>query len=208
MAAPSNPLSLRRLPEPVRRRLEVATAMAWEALVEAHTAHALHFIALLGDRLAFDEAVDRYLNEVDAADAVATSVRTRVLSALEDAQQGGHARPRLELAGEADPGADEGLRRFRPDVVMRGLIERHRRQDETAGWVRLAIARAEEGLVDTHVDNAITFVALLDGHLPADRAVEEYIGAIGLAGARAQSVSQRTLARIAEARLPLPGKDS
>jgi hypothetical protein len=198
MAVPSNPLSRLRLPEAVRRRLEVATAMAWESLVEAHSSHALHFIALLAHRLPFDEAVERYLAEVDVPESISGPIRNRVLLALE------HSESRLDLP--EDDGGETGLRRFRPGRVMRGLIERHRQKDETESWVRLAIARAEEGMVAAHMDNAITFVALLDGHMPPERAVEEYLGAIALTGARAQGVAQRTLARIAEARFPTPAE--
>lgn len=205
MAVPSNPLSLRRLPEAVRRRLDVASAMAWEALIEAHASNALHFIALFAGRFAFDDAVNRYLREVDATEPVAVAVRNRVMAALDETTKEEHPGPRLDMPAE-EPGGETGLRRFRPDVVMRGLIERHRRHDEADSWFRLATARAEEALIGTHVDNAITFAALLDGHLPPDRAVEEYLGVIGLSGARAQNVSQRTLARIAEARLPVRGE--
>jgi len=203
----------RRLPEAVRRRLEVASATAWESLVEAHASHALRLIALLADRLPFDEAVTRYLREMEVSETMAAAVRNRVLVALEDAERPDDSRPSLQLfaaSGEEESQGDgeaatrpaEGWRRFRPDVLMRGLKERHRRQDETEGWIRLAIARAEEGIISTHVDNAITFAALLDPHMPLERAIEEYNNALGLTGPRAQAVLQRAMARLAEARLP------
>jgi len=211
MPAPG-PRTPRRLPETVRRRLEVASATAWEALVEAHTSHALRLIALLADRLPFDEAVARYLREMEVSETMAAAVRNRVLVALEDAERPDESRPSLQIfstggdeqeSGDG-PGADaaEGWRRFRPDVLMRGLKERHRRHDETEGWIRLAIARAEEGIISTHVDNAITFAALLEPHMPLERAVEEYNNALRLTGARAQAVYQRAMARLAEAHLP------
>jgi len=212
MPAPG-PRTPRRLPETVRRRLEVASATAWEALVEAHTSHALQLIALLADRLPFDDAVARYLREMEVSETMAAAVRNRVLVALEDAERPDDTRPSLQLfatTGEAQEapeesdadGASEGWRRFRPDVLMRGLKERHRRHDETEAWIRLAIARAEEGIISTHVDNAITFAALLEPHMPLERAVEEYNGALRLTGARAQAVHQRAMARLAEAHLP------
>lgn len=206
MPAPG-PLTPRRLPDPVRRRLDIATAMAWEALAEAHAAHALQFIALLSDRLPFEEGVDRYLKEMYVADPMATAIRTRVLVALEDAYRQDQSRPSFPFARPPEAPADaedvEGWRRFRPDVVMRGVKERYRRNEETEQWIQLAIARAEEGVLGTHVDNAITFAALLEDHMPLDRAVAEYINTMGLAGARAQAVLQRTMARLADAHLPL-----
>jgi len=212
MPAPG-PRTPRRLPETVRRRLEVASATAWEALVEAHTSHALRLIALLADRLPFDEAVARYLREMEVSETMAAAVRNRVLVALEDAERPDDSRPSLQIfsksgdeqeSGDGNDAGDaaEGWRRFRPDVLMRGLKERHRRHDETEGWIRLAIARAEEGIISTHVDNAITFAALLEPHMPLERAVEEYNNALRLTGARAQAVYQRAMARLAEAHLP------
>ncbi len=208
MPAPG-PRTPRRLPETVRRRLEVASATAWEALVEAHTAHALQLIALLADRLPFDDAVARYLREMEVSKTMAAAVRNRVLVALEDAERPDDSRPSLEVFSatgeeqESEEGAEaEGWRRFRPDVLMRGRKERHRRQDEAEGWIRLAIARAEEGIISTHVNNAITFAALLEHHMPLERAVDEYNNALRLTGPRAQAVHQRAMARLAEAHLP------
>ena len=48
-----------------------------------------------------------------------------------------------------------------------------------------------------------TFAAMLEPHLPLDRAVQEYIAALDLTGGRAQAVLQRTMARLAEVHLPL-----
>jgi hypothetical protein len=72
--------------------------------------------------------------------------------------------------------------------------------------MQLALARAEEAVIATHVDNAITFAALLDEVLPLDRATQEYIEAVGLSGGRAQAVHQRTMARLADVHLPLPAR--
>ncbi|MBI4408078.1 MAG: hypothetical protein HY561_00125 [Gemmatimonadetes bacterium] len=203
MPAPS-PWPPRRLPAAVRRRLEVATAIAWEALVEAHTRHALQFVALLAHRLPFDEAVDRYLRDMDVGDVTATAVRPRVLTALEDAERSDAGRPSLPAPDEGGEPV-EGWKRFRPDVLMRGVQERHRRREETERWIQLAIARAEEGVISAHVDNAITFAATLADHMPLDRAIEAYIAAVPLTGGRAQAVLQRTLARLAEAQFPAAG---
>lgn len=196
----------RRLPPSVRRRLEVATAMAWESLVDAHVGHTLQFITLLRDRLPFEESLGRYLSEMDLNESMATAVRTRALvnvesaAAEDDAQQ---ALPLTDAAALPDAGADtDGWRRFRPDVMVREARQRQRRNDEIEGIIQLAIARAEEGVITTHVDNAITFAALLDEFLPLARAVQHYIGAVALAGGRAQAVYQRTMARLAEVHLP------
>jgi hypothetical protein len=210
---PGPRFAARRLPESIRRRVEVATAMAWESLVETHVAHAGYFVRLLDDAVPLEDALGRYLLEMDLGDSIAAAVRTRVLVAVEaDAEFDG-----AELDSDAaDPGgnADEpdvvaherfdGWRRFRPDRVVESVLRRQRRQDEVEGWVSLALARSEEAIITTHVDNAITFAALLEEQLDLDSAVQHYLGAVGLAGGRAQAVHQRTMARLADVHLPLP----
>jgi len=207
--AGSSRFAARRLPESLRSRLEVATALAWEALVDAHVAQALAFVHLLREHIPLEESLPRYLMEVDLADSIASAVRNRVLVTAEPHEPAdGDGHIRLQADGDADEtfgeGEDGGWRRFRPDIVMRGMRARQRRDDEIEGWIKLALARAEEAVIATHVDNAITFAALLDNVLPLDRAVQEYIDAVGLSGGRAQAVHQRTMARLADVHLPVP----
>lgn len=191
-------INSRRLPDSVRRRLEVATAMAWESLAETHVAQATQFVHLLAERLPLEESLARYLLEMDLGDSMASSVRTRVLVTLEGEEP---ASPGDDVPVDDE---DDGWRRFRPDVVMRGVRARQRRQDVTEQWIQLALARAEENLITTHVDNAITFAALLEEHLPLDRSVQQYLDAVALTGSRSQAVLQRTMARLADVHLPLP----
>lgn len=200
---PVGPLKFKRTPEPVRRQLEVSAATAWEALVEAHAAHALRFVGLLANRLAFDEAVDRYLSEMDVRDPMAASVRSRVLIALEHARIDAPDRPSLRgYDGAEEDEESEGLKRFRPDVLMKGIARKVRASEEVEEWVRLAIARAEEGVIQTHIDNALVFATIVGDHLPVDEAVEDYIELLRITGGRAQAVYQRTMARLADTHLP------
>jgi len=198
MARPSR-LPGRRLPETLRSRLEVASAMAWEALVDTHAQQASAFVQLLEDRMPLEEALPRYLLEVDLGDAMASAVRNRALVAIERTDPDDTDDP----AFPADyPDEDTGWARFRPASVMRELRARQKRDDETEMRIMLALARAEEGAIATHVDNAITFAALLEGFLAYDRAIAEYLEAVGLIGSRAQAVHQRTMARLADVHLP------
>ena len=168
--------------------------MAWEALVETHARHALEFITLLSDHMAFDESTTRYLREMNLPPTMGIAVRTRVLVAVEEG---------AAVAGpDADSPDGDRWRILRPDRLVRDAL-RPRRNEESERIVLLAIARAEEGVFLTHIDNALTFVALLDAYLPLDRAVQEYIQALDLTGGRAQSVLQRTMARLAEVHLPV-----
>ena len=212
---PMGPLGFRRGPENVRRQVDVAAAAAWEALVEAHASHALRFVALMAARLDFDEALDRYLEELDVRDPMASAVRSRVLIALEHALQEEPDRPTLRGYDQGDPaeppeGAerqDRGLRRFRPDVLMKGIARKVRDAGEIDEWIRLAVARAEEGVIRAHVDNAVIFVAVLQGHEPLNEAVDDYLELMRVSGGRAQSVHQRTMARLAELHLPHDGEE-
>ncbi len=199
----------RRVPDAMSRRVEVAAAMAWEALVDAHTAHALDFIALLDGRLSMQDALTRYLREMGVIEPMSTAVRTKVLVALEDAESAG----RRVLLHEAEAAAaqdeprepeqeGERWRRFTPGALVSGVRERNKSREETEKVVMLAMARAEEDVIGTHVDNAITFAALLDSAIGLDKAVQEYIEVVGLGGPRAQAVFQRTMARLAEVHLP------
>ena len=199
---PVGPLSPRRFPERVRRQMEVASAAAWEALVEVHAGHALRFIALLADRMDFEDAVGRYLDELDLRDPMASATRSRVFVALEDAVEPSDDRPSLpRSAGDEDDDAS-GLKRFRPDRLVEGIARKVRESEELEQWIALAVARAEESVIRAHVDNAVVFAALLREHRSMNDAVEDYLETMRVSGGRAQSVHQRTMARLADLHLP------
>ncbi|NJD11062.1 MAG: hypothetical protein FIB01_11725 [Gemmatimonadetes bacterium] len=200
----------------MRRKLEVATAMAWEALVETHVGEAASFVTLLADRLPLEDALTRYFREMDLTDTMVTAIRTRVLLAAEAEQEGAADGAAASSAAPATPPSDsapvplhpaageedEGWRRFLPDAVVREIRERQKRAEDTERIVQLALARSEEALIRTHVENAISFAALLDDHVSLDRAVQQYLGAVVLTGCRGQVVFQRAMARLAEVHLP------
>ncbi|MGH7474814.1 MAG: hypothetical protein ACRELD_00855 [Longimicrobiales bacterium] len=212
---PASPLSTLRLPESIRRRLDVATATASEALMETHALYGLHIVMLLRDFIDYDEAVDRYLDEMNLMGAAASTARTRILVALEEAERLGdgeaEAAPDEAPAGDAPDSTDPRARprrgrwrRFRPDVVYRGIRARARRQEELDSVFTLGIAQAEEALLQTHIENALDFAVLLEQHMDVERSIEHYIDEIGLGGCRAQTVLQRAVCRLADAQLPRP----
>ena len=179
--------------------------MAWEALVEAHSQQARDFVDLFEDYIPLEEALTRYLRDMDLVDTMLAAVRTRVLVATEDVPK---ETPKLMLQTEGaaapEDNDDEGWRRFRPDVMMRGVMDRQKKNEELERLVELAIARAEEEVIKTHVDNAITFAALLEEFGPFSRGVEHYIASMNIVGGRGQAVLQRTMARLADVHLPPP----
>lgn len=184
----------RSLPEPMRRKLEVTTAMAWENLVETHVAEATAFIHHLDDLIPVEETLTRYLREMDLTETMATAVRTRVLLGLGELSAH-HEEPAAE-------DEDETLwSRLRPSAVVREVKDRQRRGEEIDRITMLLLARSEEAVIGTHVENAIGFAALLDGSTTLDRAVQHYMGSVNLAGCRGQVVFQRTMARLADVHL-------
>lgn len=205
--APTGPLSTFRLPDAVRRRLEVATATASQALLETHGRYGLHLVRLLRDQLPFDEVVDRYVDEMSLGGTMAASARTRIFVALEAAErqgEGGALAAGDDNGGRVERSGLERLRRLRPDVVVKDIRQRQRRNEEADRLLQLGFAQAEEGILRTHIENALDFVALLDGQMSHERAVEQYLSEVGLSGCRAQAVLQRTMCRLADAQLPGP----
>jgi hypothetical protein len=198
----------RRLGEGMRRKLEVTSAMAWEALVDCHVEEAMSFVALLAVYFPVEDALPRYLGEMDLGETMSTAIRTRVLMRAEEKPPApaAPAVPTLPFPGsdgEAEDPLEERWSLLRqPRRVVRGVMQRQRRNEEIDRITLLSLARAEEHVIQTHVENAISFVALLEDELPLDRCVQQYLGAVGLAGGRAQTVFQRTMARLADVHLP------
>jgi hypothetical protein len=192
--------------ESTRRKLEVTSALAWQALVDTHVDRAMQFIALLTAHEPIEESLPRYLREMDLDATMAAAIRTRVLTTVEeeppvppgDLFDGGSARDR-DMPDEDE--ADDAWSLLRqPQRVVRGVLRRQKRNEEIERVTQLALARAEEYVIRTHIENAIGFVALLEP-LPFERAIEIYLEAVDVSGSRAQAVFQRTMARLADVHL-------
>lgn len=189
-----------------RRKLEVASAMAWEALVDTHVEQAMQFVALVAGFEPIEESLPRYLREMDLQSSMAAAIRTGVLTAVEEEPPVppndlfDEAAVPFPAEDEPDAEADRWTLLRQPQRVVRDVIRRQRRSEEFDRITQLALARAEEQSIRTHIENAIGFVALLEDE-PFDRAIEVYFGAVGVSGARAQSVFQRTMARLADVHL-------
>lgn len=200
----------RSLPDGIRRKLDVTTAMAWEDLVDSHVAEATAFILRLENFIPVEETLTRYLREMDTTETMASAVRTRVLLGLEElaepaakdsqAMSGADPQPSVN-AGQGDDDEEAMWRRFRPSALVRDVKERQRKGEELDRLTMLLLARAEDHVMATHVENAISFAALLDGHMALDRAVQLYLGSVNLSGCRGQVIFQRTMARLADVHL-------
>jgi len=80
------------------------------------------------------------------------------------------------------------LGRLFPDTLFPRKLS-----DAAERRLRLAQARAEEAVLDTHVRNALLFVDTLAGELPFDRAIETYIRMLGIPEPMSSTVATRTL---------------
>ena len=213
--ATSNRFGPRRLADGIRHKLEVTSALAWESLVDTHVEQATQFIHLLADHEPVQEALPRYLSELDLNETMGAAIRTRVLMHLEDedaddasaaaSERDGSIPLRPKHAADDEHADDDSAWSLlrRPQRVVQDVIRRQRRNDEAERIAQLALARAEEHVIRTHVENAIGFVALLQDQMPIHRAVQQYVTAVGLAGGRAQAVFQRTMAKLADVHLPV-----
>lgn len=80
------------------------------------------------------------------------------------------------------------LARLFPDTLFPRKLS-----DAAERRLRLAQARAEEAVLETHVRNALLYVDTLAGELPFDRAIETYIRMLGVPEPLASTVATRTL---------------
>lgn len=85
------------------------------------------------------------------------------------------------------------LSRFFPDRIFK-----RRLSDAADKRLRLALARAEESVVEAHVQNALLFVDALDGELPFDRAIDTYIREMAIPEPLASGVVTRALVALGD----------
>ncbi len=197
-----NPFASRDLSEPLRRRVELAVAVAQERLLSSHVDNILRLIELIGEQVPFEGALAIYTRLLRLSDDEARTITTRALAIIgERADTAGWP----ESIPEAEPPESEeetGGRSF-----FRQLRQRlkGRVNDELRRWVELAAARTEVALLEQHVENALDFVELLEKEMPFTEAVELYLEALDVRDSIAEVAYYLALARIAEDRLPSPG---
>ena len=68
--------------EPMRRRVELAIAVAQERLLSTHVAHALRLIQLVGDQVPFENALNIYIRLLRLSEDEARVITTRALATL------------------------------------------------------------------------------------------------------------------------------
>jgi hypothetical protein len=89
------------------------------------------------------------------------------------------------------------LRKFFPERIFGRKLE-----PAAERRLRLAQARAEEGIVRAHVDNALMFVDTLAEDLSFDRAIDTYIREMAIPEPLASVVATRTLVVLGQDLVP------
>jgi hypothetical protein len=191
MVAPSL-LNNRRFPQPLRARIQVAYARAWEALAETHRAEVVRFVRRVAARVGPEEALHRYFREVAVPSQMQESVRARAIIDLQAELAAAH--------GATSDGVTpaEALAYLRPDHVVGALKRRAHHVEETNLCCQLAASLADEAVCVTHVRNAAEIAGMLTEAFPVTEAIMHYIRAFELPMVEAQMVFQRTLAQLAE----------
>jgi len=188
----SNLASVRQFPESLRPRLLVAYAAAREALIETHQVQALQFTREFSHRLPVIDALELYFHVVPVPMAMEDAIVSRTLVALDLA--------RISSA-PPQPSPLPLLRRFRLDLLLEVFRQRRQATESTLQLARLAGARAQEAVLDTHVANAFAVAGILQEVIWVDEAVGHYINTFRLPLSTAHMVYQRTRARVAERQL-------
>jgi len=177
---------------PADRRMQVAYARAWQALVETHRAEAASFVEALAPLVSVDEALDAYFREVPVPLGMRDAVRTGTFLRLDFAT--------LDTPNTgATPG---GWALLNPGTLL-GITRRMASATQEARRrMTLATARALEGIAATHRQNATELVAVHPGS--SEEAVKHYIRTMDLPAHQAQMVYQQALATLAVDELAEP----
>ncbi len=76
------------------------------------------------------------------------------------------------------------------------FFKRRKLNDAAEQRLVVALARAEEKLIQAHVDNALDVIAAMGDAIPLDRVLELYLDALEDNSRRAEIVARRVLSRL------------
>jgi hypothetical protein len=184
-------MTTRRFSGPMRLRLQILFAKAFESLADTYRLQAAEFVRRLRGRLPVEEALDRYFREVGVPAAMVETVRARALITM-----AGRAQDIPEPEAESRGGAS--WNQLRPELLLEAFRRRAHSLEATGLDCRMAASLSDEAIAATHVSLALETVELLSEELPADDAIMHYIRYFDLPSLEAQIVFRRTLAQWAE----------
>jgi hypothetical protein len=193
-----NPFS-RDLSEPMRRRVELAVAVAQERLLSTHVDHALRLIQLVGEQVPFENALGIYTRLLRLSDDESRVITTRALAILGEQVIDTSSAAWKEAGAAAAESEDETRRSFLRNMRQR---LRGRVKDDLRLYVELSAARTEVAILNTHVENSLNFVELLNKEQQPSEAVELYLDALEVRESLAEVTYYMALSRIADEQLP------
>lgn len=194
-----NPFASKDLSDAMRRRVELAVAVAQERLLSTHVEHVLRLIRLVGDQVPFESALNIYTRLLRLSEDESRNITTRALAIIGERATASEAWPELVTQAEVDQAQEKGSRSFVKQIRQR---LRGRVNEDLRRWVELAAARTEVAVLGTHVENALGFVELLEKDLPFTEAVELYLEALDVRDSVAEVAYYMALARLADEHLP------
>ena len=178
------------------RRVQVAYARAWEAVVETHRVEAASFVEALAPLVSVDEALDAYFREVPVALGMRDAVRTGAFLKLDFST----------LDAPAPAGTPGGWALLNPGTLLGVTRRMATATQEARRRMTLATARALEGIAATHKQNALDLAAVRGGS--SEDGVRHYIRTMDLPAHQAQMVYQQALAAMAEGELAAPPEET
>lgn len=164
--------SSRRLSPAKAQELQVATAVAREAILHMLADHALALVRHAASDVSEQRMLDIYLRLLGITGHTADAVANRVLASL------GHSRPTAQPEVDSEGDGDD----VAPDSksMLRTLHRRLRGRvnDELRHTVELQTGAAQAALLDLHVRHARGFVRLLEDSHSIAAACDTYIEAL------------------------------
>jgi hypothetical protein len=199
VAVVKTPFASKGISQPLRRRIDLAIAVAQERLLSTHVEHALELIELVGDQVPFDDALDIYTRLLRLTEDEARIITTRALAYLGEDRN--HRKTWPERMAEADAAAKVNRARFGIIGNLRHRL-RGRINEELRRWIELEAARTEVALIGAHVENALNFVDILEPELPFTEAVQLYLEALDVRESIGEVVYYFTLTRLNDRLIP------
>jgi len=181
-------ITIRRLSQETRLRLEIHFAKAFEALAETYCIQAVEFVRRLRTRLPVEESLDRFFREVGVPAAMEETVRARALITIG---------PLAASVREGEARAISGWTNLRPDQLLETIRRRAHDADEINLDCRMAASVSSEAVAATHLAMALGTAEVLEGEFTPDEAIMHYARSFNLPSMEAQIVLRRALAQLA-----------
>ncbi|HEX6925545.1 MAG TPA: hypothetical protein VF167_08945 [Longimicrobiaceae bacterium] len=164
------------LPVPLRRQLDLTTAVARKRLMEVHFQQAMELLEHVEGEMEPRRALDIYARLHKLTSMEAANLSQEVFVAL-----GRRLLPRpIEVTEDAD--SKREVRWEDPDSTLRHIRRRLRGRVnlELRKWVEFHTGRTETAIFWAHVENAHEFADLLEHHRSIADAVALYAEQVGL----------------------------